>query len=61
VTGAIAQKFRGVVGIGGSGGSGFLKNYTYDDRLRYRSPPKFLDPLNTAWNVAREIEQSRAT
>jgi len=60
VTGTIAQKYRGVVGIG-NGTTGFIKNYTYDDRLRYRSPPKFLDPVNTAWNVAREIEQSRAT
>ena len=46
VTGAIAQKYRGPVGTG-SGGSvdtGYLKNYTYDDRLRYRSPPFFLQP-----------------
>jgi type II secretory pathway pseudopilin PulG len=60
VTGTMAQKYRGVVGIGG-GTTGFIKNYTYDDRLRYRSPPKFLNPVNTAWNVAREIEQSPAT
>jgi hypothetical protein len=60
VKGTIAQKYRGVVGIG-NGQTGFIKNYTYDDRLRYRSPPKFLDPVNTAWNVAREVEQSTAT
>jgi type II secretory pathway pseudopilin PulG len=60
VTGTMAQKYRGVVGIG-NGSTGFIKNYTYDDRLRYRSPPKFLNPVNTAWNVAREIEQSPAT
>ncbi len=60
VTGTMAQKFRGPVGIGG-GASGYIKNYTYDDRLRYRSPPKFLDPVNTAWNVAREVEQTPAT
>jgi hypothetical protein len=60
ITGTIAQKFRGPVGIGG-GSTGYLKNYTYDDRLRFRSPPKFLDPVNTAWNVARQVEQSPAT
>jgi hypothetical protein len=59
VHGAIAQKYRGVVGY--IGGSGFDKQYTYDDRLRFRTPPKFLDPVNTAWHVARQVEQSPAT
>ena len=27
--------------------SGYLKNYWYDDRLRYRSPPYFLDAAST--------------
>ena len=60
VTGAIAQGHRGVVGVG-SGSTGFLKNYVYDNRLKYRSPPKFLDPVNSGWRVARQIEQSPAT
>ena len=59
VNGAIAQKFRGVVGY--VGGTGFSKQYTYDDRLRFRTPPKFLDPVNTAWLVARQVEQVPAT
>jgi hypothetical protein len=59
VFGAIAQKHRGVVGI--VNGSGFSKEYEYDDRLRFRTPPKFLDPVNTAWAVARQVEQSPAT
>jgi hypothetical protein len=59
VHGAIAQKHRGVVGIVGT--TGFNKMYTYDDRLRFRTPPKFLDPVNTAWHVARQVEQSPAT
>ena len=44
VDGAIAQKYRGPVGTGtgGSINTGFLKDYTYDDRLRFRSPPYFL-------------------
>jgi hypothetical protein len=60
VTGAIAQGHRGVVGVG-NGTTGFTKNYVYDDRLKYRSPPKFLDPVNSGWRVARQVEQSPAT
>ena len=62
VTGAIAQKFRGPVGTfsGASRNSGYAKNYWYDDRLRYRSPPYFLDPVTAAWRVVRNNEQVRA-
>ena len=63
VTGAIAQKYRGPVGTGGTsaGGTGFKKLYNYDDRLRYRSPPYFLDPVAASWNVIRTNEQVPAT
>jgi hypothetical protein len=58
VNGAISQKFRGAVGtFNGSTGtqvSGYSKNYTYDDRLRYLDPPHFLDPVQSAWHVQRE-------
>jgi hypothetical protein len=54
VTGAIAQKFRGAVGYGSSG---YTKNYVYDDRLKYRSPPFFLDPVEASWKVNRSNEQ----
>ncbi len=54
VNGAISQKFRGPVG---QGNAGFTKDYNYDDRLAYRSPPYFLPPLNAAWSVARKNEQ----
>jgi len=59
VEGAIAQKFRGPVGTGGSSGiaSGYLKNYVYNDRLRYREPPYFLDPVQAQWRIARQNEQ----
>lgn len=55
VNGAISQKFRGAVGTfgGWGGGSGYDKNYNYDDRLRYISPPHFLDPLQSAWHMQR--------
>ena len=59
VKGAIAQKYRGAVGTGGasSGGSGYIKDYQYDDRLQYRSPPYFLDPIAASWHVIRSNEQ----
>ncbi len=59
VTGAIAQRFRGPVGTntGGTVVTGYAKSYVYDQRLKYLSPPKFLDPVASAWGVAvwREI------
>jgi Tfp pilus assembly protein PilV len=61
VTGTIAQKWRGPVGTSGSPGTGYIKNYQYDDRLRYTSPPQFLDPVKAAWNTLRKSEQSPAT
>jgi hypothetical protein len=59
VFGAIAQKFRGPVGTfsGGSRLTGYAKDYQYNDALRYRSPPYFLDPLQAAWRVVRANEQ----
>jgi hypothetical protein len=52
VNGAIAQKFRGPVGT--TGGTGYIKDYNYDDRLRYLEPPHFFDPVEAAWHVQRE-------
>jgi type II secretory pathway pseudopilin PulG len=58
VNGAIAQKYRGIVGLIGS--SGYNKDYNYDDRLKYRQPPHFLDPIQTGWRVIRQTEQTPA-
>jgi len=58
VNGAIAQRFRGPVGT--SGGSGYLKNYNYDDRYRIRNPPHFLDPVPGSWKIQRFTEQKPA-
>ena len=60
VNGAIAQTHRGVVGTGSGGGgnTGYLKDYNYNDTLRYRSPPHFLDPLQSSWRILRQGEQS---
>jgi hypothetical protein len=59
VHGAIAQKFRGPVGTfyGTTLNSGYTKDYNYNDALRYRSPPYFLDPMQAAWRVVRANEQ----
>lgn len=47
VRGAIGQKFRGAVGS--TNGPGYSKNYNYDWRLRYASPPYFIDPVESAF------------
>ncbi len=51
VYGAIAQKFRGIVGQ--LGGSGYEKEYVYDERLATDEPPYFLAPLKAGWKIAR--------
>jgi hypothetical protein len=59
IVGAIAQRYRGTVSTfsGSTIITGFTKNYWYDDRFRYRSPPYFLSPLDSAWDVVRMHEQ----
>ena len=53
VLGAIAQEYRGPVGTfsGSSIVTGYAKGYTYDSRLKYLSPPLFLNPVSAAWQV----------
>ena len=52
VNGAISQKFRGAVGT--TGGTGYIKDDNYDDRLRFQEPPHFFDPIQSSWHVQRE-------
>jgi Tfp pilus assembly protein PilX len=52
VHGAIAQKYRGIVGTVNS--SGYLKNYNYDDRLQYTLPPYLFALTNFSWSIFRE-------
>jgi hypothetical protein len=63
VFGAIAQKYRGPVGTGSGAtiNTGYRKEYVYNDRLRYREPPYFLDPVQASWRISRETEQVPAT
>jgi Tfp pilus assembly protein PilX len=57
VNGAIVQKFRGAVGTGGNSPvTGYLKAYTYDDRLKYLAPPYLFDIISAAWTLTRENE-----
>jgi Tfp pilus assembly protein PilX len=59
VIGTIAQKFRGPVGTGSGAtiSTGYFKGYQYDDRLRLREPPHFLDPVQASWRIQRYAEQ----
>ena len=50
--GAIAQYYRGTVGT--TGGSGYLKNYTYDSRLAVLLPPYLFDIATSGWHTVRE-------
>jgi hypothetical protein len=52
IYGAIAQKFRGIVGE--TRGTGYTKDYKYDQRLAVDEPPYFLNPINAGWEVSRE-------
>jgi hypothetical protein len=59
VTGAIAQQWRGIVGQSGGGGDplhGYSKNYVWDQRLQYDSPPHAFDQLDTAFQPKRWAE-----
>jgi hypothetical protein len=54
VNGGIAQRWRGPVGT--SGGTGYLKNYGYDARLQYASPPYVQDIAETPYRVSQWAE-----
>jgi hypothetical protein len=55
ITGAIAQLFRGTVGTGSNGAdTGYLKNYSYDDRFAVAQPPYLFDIASSSWHISRE-------
>jgi len=39
------------VGTNGSTGTGFTKDYSYDTRLQFTSPPYFPDWTNAVWGA----------
>ncbi|MFY9488598.1 MAG: hypothetical protein WAP35_07895 [Solirubrobacterales bacterium] len=57
IRGALTQNYRGVVR---RGTSGYAKDYNYDYRLRYLTPPYFLTPSLSGWRISRFREQSPA-
>lgn len=59
IFGSVSQRYRGPLGQLADGVplSGFAKSYEYDDDLRFRAPPKFLDPLAAGWQVQLYSEQ----
>jgi hypothetical protein len=59
VFGTISQLFRGPVGTfsGSSTVTGYDKDYKYDPRLEFISPPHFLDPVQSAWSVRTWSEE----
>jgi hypothetical protein len=52
VHGAIAQRYRGIVGT--VAGAGYIKNYFYDDRLKVLLPPYLFSISTAGWEVSRE-------
>lgn len=60
VMGAIAQKYRGTVATasGSSISTGYGKKYVYDERFKYKAPPKFLNPITTTYGVTTWVETS---
>ena len=58
VNGSIAQNFRGAVGT--AGGTGYLKDYLYDDSLATYTPPKFPQPTVTTYRVKSQVESRTA-
>jgi hypothetical protein len=53
ITGAIIQNDRGAVAGDYSVelGCGYVKNYWYDSRMQYETPPYFLQPGNSGWGI----------
>jgi len=49
VRGSIAQRWRGAVGT--SGGTGYIKDYSYDSRLTFAAPPYFPQWTNAVWGA----------
>ena len=58
--GSIAQRWRGPVGYIDQYGvnHGFEKDYRYDPRMAYRSPPYFLQPTVAPWRLKTTSETS---
>ncbi|MGD0152175.1 MAG: putative Ig domain-containing protein [Thermacetogeniaceae bacterium] len=47
--GSLIQQYRGPVGQ--TDGSGYSKQYWYDPRMNYETPPHYLEPQSAGWGV----------
>ncbi len=47
--GSLIQQYRGPVGE--TNGNGYTKNYWYDSRMAYETPPYFLSPASSGWGI----------
>jgi hypothetical protein len=56
VNGAIAQKWRGPVGTFGGSSTGYLKDYNYDVRLQFSSPPHAATLSSASFRVIQWAE-----
>jgi hypothetical protein len=56
VNGGIAQKWRGPVGTFGGSPTGYVKNYVYDTRLQYSSPPHAAGLSSASFRVVQWAE-----
>lgn len=54
IDGTVDEDWRGPVGTSQSGSivTGYSKNYQYDARLHYLSPPYYLSPGTSSWGLA---------
>ncbi|HZU80630.1 MAG TPA: hypothetical protein VE991_11995 [Acidimicrobiales bacterium] len=54
IEGTVDEDWRGPVGTSQSGSivTGYSKNYQYDARLHYLSPPYYLSPGTSSWGLA---------
>jgi hypothetical protein len=51
VRGSIAQRWRGIVGTTNPSPRGYLKDYSYDTRLRFSAPPYFPQWNGSIWGA----------
>ena len=53
VVGSIAQKYRGPVGTfsGSTRLTGYSKDYAFDERMLYLTPPHFIEPANAGFEI----------
>ena len=58
IYGSIQQNSRGAVGTFGGGGitTGYSKDYNFDPRLAFYSPPYYLTPGTASWNLDSSAE-----